>query len=115
MALAPCLLPAQLIRQVLGRREAEASGAQLLVAAFVLASHTHPTERRIKFWLEGLRDTQLELRGQVKLHLYWEPSSADSSPNVLAFMPLCRQVQARLRKPTEVATLRGRQANTMGP
>ena len=55
---------------MLCRREADASGAQLLVAAFVLASHTHPTERRIKFWLEGLRDTQLELRGQVKLHLW---------------------------------------------
>ena len=47
------------------RREAETAGARLLVAAFVLASHTHPTERRVKFWLEGLQQAQLELRGQV--------------------------------------------------
>ena len=49
----------------IARREARAAGLPLLVAAFVLASHTHPTERRIKFWLEGLRDTQAELRHQV--------------------------------------------------
>ena len=37
----------------------------LLVVAFVLTSHPYPTERRFKFWLEGLRDTQRELRAQV--------------------------------------------------
>ena len=40
-------------------------GLPLVVAAFVLRSHTHPTARRCQFWLQGLRDTQLELRHQV--------------------------------------------------
>ena len=40
-------------------------GLPLVVAAFVLRSHTHPTARRCQFWLQGMRDTQLELRHQV--------------------------------------------------
>ena len=52
----------------IARREARAAGQPLVVAAFVLASHTHPTERRVKFWLEGLRDAQAELRHQARLH-----------------------------------------------
>lgn len=37
----------------------------LVVAAFLLRSHTYPTARRYTFWMQGLRDTQTELRQQV--------------------------------------------------
>ena len=47
------------------KEQAEAAGVPLVIVAFVLTSHTHPTARRFKFWLEGLRDTQAELRTQV--------------------------------------------------
>ena len=41
------------------------AGLPLVVAAFLLSSHGYPSQRRLKFWLEGLKDTQKELRGQV--------------------------------------------------
>ena len=47
------------------REQAKAAGQPLVVIAFVLTSHTHPTARRFKFWLEGFRDAQAELRAQV--------------------------------------------------
>lgn len=47
------------------RQQAKASGVPLVIVAFVLTSHTHPTQRRFKFWLEGYRDVQAELRRQV--------------------------------------------------
>ena len=47
------------------RAVAGGQGLPLLVAAFVLRSHTYPTERRYQFTLQGLHDTQLELREQV--------------------------------------------------
>ena len=47
------------------RAVAGGQGLPLLVAAFVLRSHTYPTERRHQFILQGLHDTQLELREQV--------------------------------------------------
>ena len=47
------------------RAVAGGQGLPLLVAAFVLRSHTYPTERRYQFILQGLHDTQLELREQV--------------------------------------------------
>lgn len=47
------------------KHEAKQQGLPLLVAAFVLTSHPYPTARRFKFWLEGLRDTQRELRAQA--------------------------------------------------
>lgn len=47
------------------RVAAERLGVPLRIAAFLLRSHTHPTERRYTFWMQGLRDTQLELRQQV--------------------------------------------------
>ena len=37
----------------------------LVVASFLLYSHTFPTLRRFKYMLEGLQDTQQELRAQV--------------------------------------------------
>ena len=40
-------------------------GVPLVVASFVLASHPYASARRCKFWLEGLRDAQAELRRQV--------------------------------------------------
>ncbi|KAK9806535.1 hypothetical protein WJX73_008373 [Symbiochloris irregularis] len=46
------------------RLRASAEGVSLVVVAFVLASHSHPTARRFKFWLEGLQQAQAELRGQ---------------------------------------------------
>ena len=49
------------------RAVAGGQGLPLLVAAFVLKSHTYPTERRYQFILQGLHDTQLELREQVAL------------------------------------------------
>ena len=42
-------------------------GLPLLVASFLLASHPCASTRRYKFWLEGLRDAQAELRRQVRL------------------------------------------------
>ena len=48
------------------KHEAKQQGLPLLVAAFVLTSHPYPTARRFKFWLEGLRDTQRELRAQAR-------------------------------------------------
>ena len=50
------------------RALANGRGVPLIVAAFVLRSHTYPTARRYQFWLQGLHDTQLELREQVSLH-----------------------------------------------
>lgn len=47
------------------KHEAKQQGLPLLVAAFVLTSHPYPTARRFKFWLEGLRDAQRELRAQA--------------------------------------------------
>ncbi len=47
------------------KHEAKQLGLPLLVAAFVLTSHPYPTVRRFKFWLEGLQDTQRELRAQA--------------------------------------------------
>ena len=44
------------------------AGLPLVVAAFLLSSHGYPSQRRLKFWLEGLKDTQKELRGQVGCH-----------------------------------------------
>ena len=44
---------------------AERCGLPLVVAAFLLRGHTYPTARRYQFWLQGLRDTQAELRHQV--------------------------------------------------
>lgn len=40
-------------------------GLPLLAASFLLASHPYASARRWKFLLEGLRDAQAELRGQV--------------------------------------------------
>ena len=51
------------------KHEAKQQGLPLLVAAFVLTTHPYPTARRFKFWLEGLRDTQRELRAQASAHL----------------------------------------------
>lgn len=51
--------------QDVAKHEAKLAGLPLLVAAFVLTSHPYPTARRFKFWLEGLRDTQRELRAQA--------------------------------------------------
>ncbi len=50
------------------RAVAERRGVPLHIAAFLLRSHTHPTERRYSFWMQGLRDTQLELRQQVGIN-----------------------------------------------
>ena len=47
------------------KHEAKQKGLPLLVVAFVLTAHPYPTARRFKFWLEGLRDTQRELRAQA--------------------------------------------------
>ena len=47
------------------RAVAAQQGVALVVAAVLLRSHTHPTARRYQFWLQGLRDTQVELRQQV--------------------------------------------------
>ena len=47
------------------RAVANQQGLPLVVAAFVLRSHTYPTARRYQFWLQGFCDTQLELREQV--------------------------------------------------
>ena len=47
------------------KHEAKQQGLPLLVAAFVLTAHPYPTARRFKFWMEGLRDTQRELRAQA--------------------------------------------------
>lgn len=47
------------------RAAAERLGVPLYIAALLLRSHTHPTARRYMFWMQGLRDTQLELRQQV--------------------------------------------------
>ncbi|CAL8462237.1 g1768 [Coccomyxa elongata] len=46
------------------RAAAERLGVPLYIAALLLRSHTHPTARRYTFWMQGLRDTQLELRQQ---------------------------------------------------
>eukprot|EP00891_Asterochloris_glomerata_P007508 jgi/Astpho2/7508/Aster-02074 len=46
------------------KAEARRAGLPLVVAAFLLSSHGYPSQRRLKFWLEGLKDTQKELRGQ---------------------------------------------------
>ena len=40
-------------------------GLPLLAASFLLASHPYASARRYRFWLEGLRDAQAELRRQV--------------------------------------------------
>ena len=48
------------------RAAARKQDLPLVVVAFVLQSHTYPTERRYQFWLQGLHDTQLELREQVR-------------------------------------------------
>lgn len=40
----------------------------LLVASFLLKSHTYPTHRRYKFLLEGLRDAQGSLASKVASH-----------------------------------------------
>ncbi|KAL3136989.1 hypothetical protein ABBQ32_006586 [Trebouxia sp. C0010 RCD-2024] len=55
------------------KHEAKQQGLPLLVAAFVLTTHPYPTARRFKFWLEGLRDTQRELRAQASAHLSLGP------------------------------------------
>lgn len=47
------------------KHEAKQQGLPLLVVAFVLTTHPYPTARRFNFWLEGLRDTQRELRAQA--------------------------------------------------
>jgi len=47
------------------RAVANKQGLPLVAAAFMLKSHTYPTARRYQFWLQGLHDTQLELRMQV--------------------------------------------------
>ena len=47
------------------KQQARSAGVPLVVVAFVLSSHTHPTARRFKFWLEGLADAQAELQAQV--------------------------------------------------
>ena len=63
------------------RHEATARSIPLLIAAFVLAGHTYPTQRRYKFWLEGLADTQAELRGQVREpHHFLRALSCSSHP-----------------------------------
>ena len=49
------------------KHEAQQQGLPLLVAAFVLTSHPYPSARRFKFWMEGLRDTQRELRAQARV------------------------------------------------
>lgn len=50
----------------IARHEARRRGLPLLVCAFMLTeAHPHPTLRRMKFFLEGLRDVQLELKAQV--------------------------------------------------
>ncbi|KAL0033170.1 hypothetical protein WJX79_007045 [Trebouxia sp. C0005] len=55
------------------KHEAQQQGLPLLVAAFILTSHPYPTARRFKFWMEGLRDTQRELRAQgLELLIYLE-------------------------------------------
>ena len=49
----------------------------LVVASFLLYSHTFPTLRRFKYMLEGLQDTQQELRAQVifpSLFCHTEPA-----------------------------------------
>ena len=49
----------------IARATANKLGLPLVVAAFLLYSHTFPTLRRFKYILEGLQDTQQELRAQV--------------------------------------------------
>ncbi|MEW5306743.1 MAG: hypothetical protein WDW36_009186 [Sanguina aurantia] len=52
---------------------AAALGLPLVVAAFLLRSHTHANDRRYKFLLEGLRDAQRELQQQgLCLHVFLE-------------------------------------------
>ena len=47
------------------RATAQKLGLPLVLASFLLYSHTFPTLRRFKYMLEGLQDTQQELRAQV--------------------------------------------------
>ena len=47
------------------RASAHRLGLRLVVASFLLYSHTFPTLRRFKYMLEGFQDTQQELRAQV--------------------------------------------------
>ncbi|KAK9817818.1 hypothetical protein WJX72_002689 [[Myrmecia] bisecta] len=55
------------------RAEAHAMGLPLVATAFLLDSHTYPTARRYQFVLQGLADTQQELRPQgVELLVYLE-------------------------------------------
>ncbi|KAL0054237.1 hypothetical protein WJX82_005904 [Trebouxia sp. C0006] len=62
------------------KHEAQQQGLPLLVAAFVLTSHPYPTARRFKFWMEGLRDTQRELRAQgLELLIYLEGVTGSSA------------------------------------
>lgn len=66
--------------QDVAKHEAKLAGLPLLVAAFVLTSHPYPTARRFKFWLEGLRDTQRELRAQASAVL---PQSTSAMSTIL--------------------------------
>lgn len=50
------------------RAAAARQGVPLRIAAFLLRSHTHPTARRYTFWMQGLQETQLELRRLVLSH-----------------------------------------------
>ena len=45
--------------------EAAARKLPLVVVSFLLGCHTYPTHRRYKFLLEGLRDTQKDLKAMV--------------------------------------------------
>ena len=56
---------------------ANQQGLPLVVAAFVLRSHTYPTARRYQFWLQGFCDTQLEL-----LRAGQSPASSSFSPSL---------------------------------
>ena len=47
--------------------EAACRKLPLLVASFLLKSHTYPTHRRYKFLLEGLQDVQTSLQSKVSV------------------------------------------------
>lgn len=45
--------------------EASSRKLPLIVASYLLGSHTYPTHRRYKFLLEGLQDVQISLKSKV--------------------------------------------------
>ena len=67
--------------------EAAARELPLIIVSFLLGEHTHPTHRRYKFLLEGLKDVQSSFKSKVA-----------STASTVSSAHICYQDEAQIHK-----------------